>query len=67
MTKVVYFTIYFTITASFPHIFLQITPFIAEADAVVANSTKTVLSKGTLTFIDGPESLNNKASINLPD
>ena len=49
MTKVIPFSEH---TTPLPCIYLLIGPSIVEADATVANSTKTVLTKGIVTIIN---------------
>ena len=40
---------------------------IAETDSIVANDAKTVLAKGTATFINGPANLPKKVLRNTTD
>ena len=51
------------LTTPFPHI----APYIVDADAIVANSGRKVLAKGTPTLINGPTNLPNNTPRNLPN
>ena len=64
LTKVIPFP---TLTTPLPCIFLWIPPSIGEADAIVANSTKTFFPKGTVTFTNGTANLPQKAPRSPPD
>ena len=55
------------LTKPFSCIFHWMTPFIAEADVTVANAVKTLLAKGTITFINRPVNFPCKAPRNPPD
>ena len=64
MTKAIPFPVF---TTSRLFIFLSIAPFIAEANAMAVNITKTFLAKRTATCISGTPNLPNKAPQNPPD